>query len=391
MYPRDKKQRDSIINFNPVDRLVFKSDKPVYYCVDGELRFSEHGTFDLNHEVIYRDGETFEKEVKGAFVSPNGQFILIYQTGKLVLLENNGRQTDLIRNVTFSNPTAGNFDALSVQWTKDSQSFFILYFEKPQSSEIRLNTILFKYSIERKNLDSVFNFSDEIHSFHYHLTHENNAIVFRALHGPSYKKFHTDSPKGKLSPELTLIPDIKKIFKDLYISFQTRATFEHGGCTLQSYDLKNIIFTDRTGLYLSKLDTIDRILEVQAKSDFEVKTMDDINLSESYFLPGNRYVIVQNVNAEEYQGSLVIDTETLTYAKVPFKLKTYFNINTDDFQNDLTLDNFGFKVEPAVDMSMFYGFRTDIRNGKATIDTLNLPKPNLRDSIEDYKKRNSIE
>jgi len=82
MYPRDKKQRDSIINFNPVDRLVFKSDKPVYYCVDGELRFSEHGTFDLNHEVIYRDGETFEKEVKGAFVSPNGQFILIYQTGK---------------------------------------------------------------------------------------------------------------------------------------------------------------------------------------------------------------------------------------------------------------------------------------------------------------------
>ena len=94
---------------------------------------------------------------------------------------------------------------------------------------------------------------------------------------------------------------------------------------------------------------------------------------------------------EEYQGSLVIDTETLTYAKVPFKLKTYFNINTDDFQNDLTLDNFGFKVEPAVDMSMFYGFRTDIRNGKATIDTLNLPKPNLRDSIEDYKKRNSIE
>jgi hypothetical protein len=190
--------------------------------------------------------------------------------------------------------------------------------------------------------------------------------------------FYTISSNGQAIAPVEKLADA---FNNLSVNFSLR-DFGQGSAQVDSYDLKTILCCDSEGLYLSKEYQVRKVFSIQVnEADRDPKLEPDISLYDAYFLPGNRYFIL-NPNAKEYQGYLVLDVATNQYAKLNYrKLNCYFSITSQDCPRM----RFDFRLEPDWDVSYYRGYQPGKVNGQFTLVEVPWPQPNLRDALKAYK------
>lgn len=400
---RKEPEKASIIDFNPVDRIAFQATKPIYTNINYELRYSPNGIFETHSPVLWKDEQNYRKSIGRCHVSPNSDFIAIYQQETLFILTKEGKVLDTIKKI--SNASSKKFDVSSLQWTSDSACFYLLYYEVYSTDfnkRDKNRSILFRYIIVERKLEKFVEFNCEISSFHYHLSKDSRSIYFKPLSSYCYYELNIDEGKAPfdikiqsvtgdanrlyfytmLSNGKTLkaVSKIESEFDKLFINFSAYS-FEQGSAQVESHDLKYIMYCNAKGLYTSNDYQISKVFSIQEnEEDRDFKRLPNINLNGAYFLPGNRYFIF-SPSSKEYEGYLLIDVATNQYTKLPYhKLDCYFSVTTEDC-HQLRYD---FRIEPNWDNSNFSSSGIGWKDGKAIFIELPLPQPNLRDALKAF-------
>jgi hypothetical protein len=83
------------------------------------------------------------------------------------------------------------------------------------------------------------------------------------------------------------------------------------------------------GLYIYQNDNFKHILRARDGYHSLKGVYYNINLNDSYFLPGSRFFIF-DIDSKDYKGKIALDIDKLIYTEVPENLFIYFNINSND-------------------------------------------------------------
>ncbi len=395
-------QRASIPDFNSSD-FSFQASKAIYTNIEHKIRYSPDGIFETNSPVIWQDDSDFTKSIRKTYVSPDTNYLIVFQGDQLFILTKQGHLLDTINNVDIAAPN--QFDAASVQWDSDSSCFYLLYV-KPIIFKVnkpdRNKSTLFCYRIDKKKLEVFVEFNSEVNFFHYHLSKDKQSIYFKPLLSRCFYKvsikgdtglfrIKTQSITGNRNSlylyqmlcdgqPVVAIDKIEDRFDELFINF-SKKDFEKGGVQVDSYDLKSILYCDPTGMYMSNHYKVSRVFSiVDDEERWYGKQAPDIDFYDAFFLPGNRFFVFKTY-AHEYQGHLILDMVTNQYMKLPYKqVDAYFTVTSMDCPRM----RFDFKVEPACDMSKFIS-RMETVNGKTIFVEVPLPQPNLRDILKEFK------
>jgi hypothetical protein len=99
---KEEPETASITDFNPVDHLPLRADKPIYTNIDYEVRYSGDGRIETSSPVIWRDAQAYEKGIRRVYVSPDAACIVIFQQEQLFILTKAGALLDTIREVSYT-------------------------------------------------------------------------------------------------------------------------------------------------------------------------------------------------------------------------------------------------------------------------------------------------
>jgi len=322
----------------------FSSSKSFFFKVDNDLYYSANGSLNYNLNPIWKG------KVEEAFVSPNGQYILIYADKKLTLVNNKGIEFFNLNNCTGKYTVeeerkSGRFLSMEIQWSKNSDFFLIAQdriwdknFSKKNKSSI------YKFSIQDKSFKPFINLDEEL-AGDFFLSKDGDFLYYSFSTGKELAFKKVDIKNNTVISEHFSNDSLRLtgIDKDsIFFNYnQYKEQFQGN-----SYNIKSII-TDATtekglGLYYKDNDTtVSFVFGISGYSRFKGNSFGYFN--GGFFLPGNKYFIA-NISARNFTGQLVIDTKTFQLMKLEKQTEFYFNINSMDC-NDFVLR---YEIEPNV-------------------------------------------
>jgi hypothetical protein len=110
----------SIPDFNPVDSFPCQANKPIYTNIDYRIRYSPDGIFETDSPVIWQDSPNYFKSIKRTYVSPDANYLIVFQRNRLFILTKHGQLVDTIKNAAIGKDR--RFDTASVQWSSDQST-----------------------------------------------------------------------------------------------------------------------------------------------------------------------------------------------------------------------------------------------------------------------------
>jgi hypothetical protein len=317
----------------------FKSTKPIYYQIDNKLYFSKEGKFDLGQNPIWTKG--LNKPAKTSlryskFVSPNSKYILINNESELVVLDNKGKVVDVIDS--FCNFLDGNcgenmFSGDDIQWKHDSKSFYIKKFMNYKRHNPL--TEIFEYTIKNGQLKSII--TVEMDDSEFYLSKDEKNIYYKIVESGDFVFNKLNIESGEIEQVIDFEKEKDSIFINFpvgvnILSMDVNKTYSYNDseiemmCYGESYNIKG-------GLYMKRNDSVFHIINVKdgylsfKEVEYNIKTQN------SFFLPGNRYFVLTDIDTKNFEGSLIVDTEQMQVRKFESIDDCFFSLTNRDYTN----------------------------------------------------------
>lgn len=309
-----------------LDEFEFNSSKPFFYSKNNQLFYSPTGELKLNQKPIWT------KQPEKVYVSPNGQFALIYIDKRLTLIDNKGKALFSIDDCTGlyaveDARASKRFLSTDIQWLANSKGFLISQdrvWNKNYSDENK--TSIYQYDIAGNQLTPLIHLSEECTGDFYlssdgtHLFYEYSAkgsLAFKKVSIKNKAVISTHYKDNSLNLKGIHSKDIFVNYNDFKYTFQGN-----------SYDRTKIVVESWGALYFDDNDTTVRLLSgTRGKNAFKGNSYGFS--SNRYFLPGNRY-FTTIIKSKNVNGTLVVDTENFKTMILDDQYEFYFNINNSD-------------------------------------------------------------
>lgn len=302
--------------------------------------------------------------VEDAYISPDGKHAVIYNKNKLLLIDNKGESRFKINNCTAliavdDNRNAGRFIASSVQWSKNSDFFLVLQDKIWDGNYSRKNkSSIYKYIIAESSFKPLIDLDEEV-SGDFALNKDGKALYYEFATSKGNLAFKKIDLKTRKILSEHFSDDslrLKGINADsIYLNYNPQLFSQN------RYDLGGVVTTvgignDSTGLYYrDKKRTVCLLSGADGYASFKGKHFDFF--SDGYFLPGSRFFVAY-IDAENFAGQVVVDTQTLKVRKMKKPAVFYFNINTYDCPDFILR----YQIEPKVTYPNTV--ESEIREGK---------------------------
>ena len=309
-----------IVNFHPTE-FQAKADAPFFFSVGDELKYSD--------EVDPHTPTLSRGHIDNFLVSPSRDKIAIVTNGTLLIVNADGSRIRQVATVDsiYKNPKPigrSFFRADGFQWSKDSKHLYLIRDQYYESKGSQL-------------------YSDKGELWRYDLESGNSQLVLKPF--PAYTCFF-----GKGSGLYFSVPTNAGDLRLRYFDGRTvkdigevnawevsKHEFPSGESMFFSFSSRdfNELFVRGASFANDQRDTQEKLL-LGDKYYLAFTRGEGIKgpfycpaLYNSLFLPGGRYFLL-NVNCGNYEGQLLINSETGRYEQLPKDTRVYLALTTDD-------------------------------------------------------------
>ena len=309
----------NIVDFHPT-QFHAPADAGFFFSVGEELKYSN----EINPQVV----TLLRGHINNFLVSPDREKIAVVANGMLLIVSAVGSGVRQVVNVDsiYKEPKPigrSFFRDDGFQWTNDSKHLYLIkdkYSESKGSQLYSAKGELWRYDLESGNLQLVLG---PFHAYTYFLGSKSGVyfsiptevgdLRLRYFDGETVRDIGKvnawEVPKQELgSGESPFFSFSAKDFNEL---FARGAGLQNGQDRTQKLvlgDRSYLVFTEGQGM----------------KGPFYCSS-----LYNSLFLPGGRYFLL-NVLCGNYEGQLLIDSETGKYEQLPKDTRVYLTLTTED-------------------------------------------------------------
>lgn len=312
----------SIVDFHP-SSFVAKANAKFFYSIGDELKFSDE--IDAQSPTLARG------KITDYLVAPDAKKIAVVVNGVLLIVDPDdhvARQITPVDSIYKEPKPLGRsfFRDTGIQWTRDSQSLYLIkdeYYESQGSQLYSHKGELWRYDFEPARLQLIlkpfpaYTYFLGLHSgVYFSVPTEQGALRMRYFDGHSVRDVGDVNawgiPREHLASEFVESPFFSfsdRDFNELYARGANLATDQKGSP-------QRLVIGNRTYLALSEGEGF--------KGAFYCS-----NMQKSVFLPGKRYFLFDVPYCKNYEGQLLVDIESGQYQKLPKDTRVYLTMNTD--------------------------------------------------------------
>ncbi len=309
-----------IVNFHPTE-FQAKATDAFFFSVGDELKYSS--------EIDSHAGTLSRGHIDNFLVSPSRDKIAVVTGGTLLIVNADGsgiRQVAVVSSI-YKNPKPigrSFFRDDEFQWSRDSKHLYLIrdqYYESKGSQLYSDRGELWRYDLESGNSQLVVKpfpaytyFLGKGSGVYFSVPTSAGDLRLRYFDGKTVKDIGDvgawEVPRQEFgSDESPFFSFSARDFNQLFVS---GATFELG----QSGAQEKLLLGNRPYLAFTRGEGI--------KGPFYCPA-----LYNSLFLPGGRYFLL-NVGCGNYDGQLLIDSETGGYERLPKDTRVYLALTTED-------------------------------------------------------------
>ena len=309
----------NIVDFHPT-HFHAQTDAGFFFSVGEELKYSN----EINPQVV----TLLRGHINNFLVSPDRKKIAVVAKDMLLSVSADGSGVRHVVNVDsiYKEPKPigrSFFRDDGFQWTNDSKHLYIIkdeYYESKGSQLYSAKGELWRYDLENGNLPLVVRpfpaytyFLGSKSGIYFSVPTEVGDLRLRYFDGDTVRDIGNvnawEVPKQELgSGDSPFFSFSARNYNEL---FARGAGLENGQNRTQKLilgDRSYLVFTEGQGM----------------KGPFYCS-----NLHNSLFLPGGRYFLL-NVECGNYEGQLLIDSETGKYEQLPKDTRVYVALTTED-------------------------------------------------------------
>jgi hypothetical protein len=310
-----------------LDVFEFNSSKPFFYSKGNQLYYSSTGKLNHNQKPVQT------KQSEKVYVSPDGDFAIVYTNKKLTLIDKRGKELFTIDDCTglFTVEDARKskrYLSTDIQWLSNSKGFLISQdrvWDKNYSDKNK--TSIYQYTIDTKQFSPLVHLNEECtgdfylfkdgkHLFYEYAT-EDGDLAFKKILIKSKEIVSTHFQDDSLN--LTKIKS-----EELFINYNDYKSSFQGN----SHNRTKIVVESWGNLYFDDKDTTVNLLSgTRGMNAFKGNSYGFS--SNGYFLPGNRYFTTV-ISSKNVNGTLVVDTQSFKTMILDDEYKFYFNVNNTD-------------------------------------------------------------
>jgi hypothetical protein len=322
LVPFGKNVPSNIVDFHPTS-FAARGDASFFYSIGNELKFSDQ---------ITSESPTLTRgKITNYLVAPDNKRIAVVVNGVLLIVGGDDRS---VRHVTpvdsiYKEPKAMGrqfFRDDGIQWTKDSQSLYLIkdeYYESKGSQLYSNKAELWRYDLESERLQLIlkpfpaYTYFLGLHSgIYFSVPTEQGDLRMRYFDGLGVRDVGDvnawEIPREQLASKFVDSPFFSfsnRDFNELYARGASLALDQKGGP-------ERLVIGNRSYLALSEGEGF--------KGAFYCS-----NMQRSIFLPGKRYFLFDLPYCKNYEGQLLIDTESGQYQTLPKDSRVYLTLNTE--------------------------------------------------------------
>ena len=308
----------SLPNLNGTS-LSLKTSKPIYYYNKNKLYYSPTGSLDYGKEHI------FSGKVSSISISPNSKYAFINDSEDIILINSTGQ---VVYNFSNDSPNRLKFNSgsyESMQWYPDSENLLFSFdIEEVNLKDSLVLSYIYEFNIQDKSFSRLYKSDEKITEYYpsksgsfiyYEFVTEKGDFGFKSV------DLRSNSVNTMIADSLIESTD------DIFINYDIKDFQGY------SYDTERLVVTINSksfpsGYYYHSDSTNKHMLGGDfgylafkgASYDFEKK---------GYFLPLNKYYLSQ-VEADEFNGTILFDTQSFQYQLIDSKLEAFFSITNKD-------------------------------------------------------------
>jgi hypothetical protein len=309
-----------IVNFHPTE-FQAKAAGAFFFSVGDELKYSSE--IDPHAATLSRG------HIDNFLVSPSRDKIAVVTGGKLLIVNADGsgiRQVAAVSSIYKTPKPLGRsfFRDDEFQWSRDSKHLYLIsdqYYESKGSQLYSDKGELWRYDLESGNLQLVVKpfpaytyFLGKGSGVYFSVPTSAGDLRLRYFDGKTVKDIGDvgawEVPKQEFGSDETLFFSFSS--RDFNQLFVGGASFEQE----QSSAQEKVLLRNRSYLAFTRGEGI--------KGPFYCPA-----LYNSLFLPGGKYFLL-NLTCGNYEGQLLIDSETAEYKRLPKDTRVYLALTTDD-------------------------------------------------------------
>ena len=320
--PLGKDIPSNILDFHP-SSFVAKANASFFYSVGDELKFSD--------QITTQSPTLSRGEIANYLVAPDTKKIAVVVTGILLVVDSvthSVRQVAPVDSIYTEPKALGRqfFRDAGFQWTRDSKSLYLIkdeYYESKGSQLFSNHGELWRYDLESETMQLVlkpfpaYEFFFGLHSgIYFSVPTEKGDLRMRYFDGRDVRDVGDvdawEIPKEQLASEFFESPFFSfshRDFSQLY-TVGARLTVDQNGGP------QRLVIGNRPYLAMSEGEGF--------KGAFYCS-----DIQNSIFLPGRRYFLFDLPYCKNYQGQLLIDTESGQYQTLPKETRVYLTVNTE--------------------------------------------------------------
>jgi hypothetical protein len=314
----------NILDFRP-STFQAKTDARFFYSIGNELKNADH--LNLSAPTLLRGS------IRNALVSPDGTAIAVVADRLLTVV---GRDGTLIRQVARVDsiyrepkPIGQKFYRdEDFQWTRDSKSLFLIkdeYYESRGSQLFSGKGELWSYDVQTASMHLVLSpfpaysyFFGQGSGIYFSVPTKAGDLQLRYFDGKDVRD--VGSPDGAK----TIVGGLPGgVGESPFFSF---SSIDYQDAVLPA---KGVVFANDQTVRLLRLVIENKPYLTFTEGEGLKGPYYCPEMFGSAFLPGDRYFLLNARYCGNYNGQLLIDTETARYERVPSDTRIYPILNTD--------------------------------------------------------------
>ncbi|WP_263350879.1 hypothetical protein [Acidicapsa acidisoli] len=315
-----------IVDFHPLN-FQAKADESFFYSIGNELKHSDH--IDPQSPTLARG------KVGQYLVAPDKRKIAVAGDGHLFIVSLDNptfHQVTTVDSIYREPKPIGRsfFRDQEFQWARDSNALYLIkdkFYESQGSQLFSQNGELWKYDLKEKSLRLVLKpfpadnyFFDAKSKIYFSVPTDSGDLILKNFDGRDVSDVPTETvetiPTSRLAANVT----IKSPFYSFY-------SFDYPRFARRDNDM-SIVFDEPRGLKTLSGKTKQYLTLTRGEGFKGSYYCDDP--SKSLSLPGDRYFLL-SVSCKNYDGQLLIDTQTANYQTLPKDTRIYLTLNTDTY------------------------------------------------------------
>jgi hypothetical protein len=312
----------TIVDFRPTDFQV-KADKGFFYSISDELKYSD----ELNPQAP----NLLRGEVRDFQVSPDNTKLAVVSNGRLLVV---GPEKPSVREVAavdsiYRDPKPIGqyfYRDQDFQWSEDSRYLYLIrdeYYDSKGSQLFSSKGELWNYDVQTGDLHLVLKpfpgytyFFGRNGGIYLSVPTERGDLQLKYFDGHHVTDVGTPSTSS-ISPDQLSANSVESPFFSFSIVDYQR--------TVIAEKEVELVVDQQHGS--EKLQIAKKPYLVFARGGGRKDAFYCADISSSVFLPGDRYFLF-NASCKNYEGQLLVDTETGNYQKLPQKTRVYPVMNT---------------------------------------------------------------